>query len=238
MKYVNPKQMPDRKAFTLVELLVVISIIALLLAILMPSLQRAREQAKFLICKNNVHQFSIAVTAYAAEYDNYVPPLDPWYNDSFTGSIDAIFEGSKKGLGILYPSYINKFSMFACPGDKYVVDRLKLNEQQQTITPTTGHSNTPTSYLYFGGLKDSSSPFVTGSGSRIRITDKPQYGPLAFERCDFSWFDMQTTNYHRSNRLNVLSLRCEVAEIDIPRGLQAWDYLRLMRFIEDEMKNH
>jgi prepilin-type N-terminal cleavage/methylation domain-containing protein len=238
MKYINPKQMSDRKAFTLVELLVVISIIALLLAILMPSLQRAREQAKFLICKNNVHQFSIAVAAYAAEYDNYVPPLDPWYNDSFTGSIDVIFEGAKKGLGILYPSYINKFSMFACPGDKYVVDRLKLNEQQQIITPTTGHSNTPTSYLYFGGLKSSSSPFITGSGNRIKITDKPQYGPLAFERCDFSWLDMQTTNYHRSNRLNVLSLRCEVAEIDIPRGLQAWDYLRLMRFIEDEMKNH
>ena len=238
MRYIRIKQMSDRKAFTLVELLVVISIIALLLAVLMPSLQRAREQAKFLICKNNVHQFSIAVAAYASEYDNYVPPMDPWYNDSFTGSIDVIYEHAKKGLGILYPSYINKFSLFACPGDKYVVDRLRLHEKQQVMTPIPGYVNTPTSYLYFGGLKGSTTPFITRSDSRVRISDKPQYGPLAFERCDYSWTTQQTTNYHRSNRLNVLSLRCEVVEINISRDLQAWDYLRLMRFVEDEMRNH
>lgn len=55
------------KAFTLVELLVVISIIALLLAILMPALNRARNQARIVVCGNNLHQFGMAHQAFAAD---------------------------------------------------------------------------------------------------------------------------------------------------------------------------
>jgi len=63
--------MNKRKAFTLIELLVVISIIALLMAILMPSLQRARKQAKTVVCQSNLHQWALVFSAYTGDYDGY-----------------------------------------------------------------------------------------------------------------------------------------------------------------------
>ena len=64
----------SRSGFTLVELLVVISIIALLVSILLPSLNKAREQAKLLLCVNNVRQLMIAEMYYAEDHKDKLPP--------------------------------------------------------------------------------------------------------------------------------------------------------------------
>ena len=61
------------KAFTLVELLVVISIIALLLSILLPSLRRAREQAKMSLCMNNARQLNMGLNLYTQDNGNLLP---------------------------------------------------------------------------------------------------------------------------------------------------------------------
>ncbi|UCC22838.1 MAG: type II secretion system protein [Planctomycetota bacterium] len=67
--------MPARKAFTLVELLVVIAIIALLMSILMPSLSRARNQAKAAICQSRLKQWGVVFTMYTNDHDGYTPGL-------------------------------------------------------------------------------------------------------------------------------------------------------------------
>jgi prepilin-type N-terminal cleavage/methylation domain-containing protein len=64
------------KGFTLIELLVVIAIIAMLLAILIPSLNKAKMFAEEIMCKSNIHQYHIATETYAIENKEYYP--NPW----------------------------------------------------------------------------------------------------------------------------------------------------------------
>jgi prepilin-type N-terminal cleavage/methylation domain-containing protein/prepilin-type processing-associated H-X9-DG protein len=69
--------MLKKKAFTLVELLVVISIIALLLAILIPAMQKAREQGKRTVCLFHLKSLQLSNNVYASENDGwYVPLID------------------------------------------------------------------------------------------------------------------------------------------------------------------
>jgi prepilin-type N-terminal cleavage/methylation domain-containing protein len=71
-----------KKGFTLVELLVVISIIAILLAVLIPAMNRAKETAKRIICSNQQKQVALGLNTYISDYDG----LLPWY-----GGLDPLF---------------------------------------------------------------------------------------------------------------------------------------------------
>ncbi len=71
-----------RKGFTLIELLVVIAIIAILMAILMPALNIAREQGKRAVCLSHLKQLNLAWIQYADDFDGKIPGADVNYSTS------------------------------------------------------------------------------------------------------------------------------------------------------------
>jgi len=84
-----------RGAFTLIELLVVCGIIALLAAILLPALGRAREVAKSVACMSNLHSIGLALHTYVAAYGDYYP-VDYQYNNG-EGESPTLGDGTTGG---------------------------------------------------------------------------------------------------------------------------------------------
>jgi prepilin-type N-terminal cleavage/methylation domain-containing protein len=80
-----------RRGFTLIELLVVIAIIALLLAVIMPALGKAKLVAQRIICSNNLKQQSVGIILYSNDHDSYVPN-----NDMIGWLWDMTFEATKQ----------------------------------------------------------------------------------------------------------------------------------------------
>ncbi len=84
--------MKPRPAFTLIELLVVIAIIALLVSILMPSLQKAKELAKNVVCASNQRSVVLAMVLYTEDHDDQYP-----YNTGGTENWDTLNWAMKIG---------------------------------------------------------------------------------------------------------------------------------------------
>jgi len=134
-----PSKSKQRRAFTLVELLVVIGIIALLISILMPALTRVREQANRIKCSSNIRQMVQAAVMYSNSnkqgvylwrYPNLDDNVEPWVLSGF----------------------ITDTNIFICPNTNHTIRRvqpgqanpdLENNAQRGPQDSNGGHSYEP-----------------------------------------------------------------------------------------------
>jgi len=100
-----------RRAFTLVELLVVIGIIALLISILLPALNRAREQARTVACASNMRQVYTAAEMYASQFKGFLLPAQAGSGNTQLGNgVNPLYnwwglETMGKAMGVRYRNH-------------------------------------------------------------------------------------------------------------------------------------
>ena len=119
--------------FTLIELLVVVAIIALLISILLPSLNRAREQARKSVCASQMHQMGLAFLMYVDDNFDYMPmgtlgfETRPLWSGIIRPYLVANEDLSIHGADRWDP--VNFHPIYVCPSNKYRFTKLDSGEE-------------------------------------------------------------------------------------------------------------
>jgi prepilin-type N-terminal cleavage/methylation domain-containing protein/prepilin-type processing-associated H-X9-DG protein len=175
-----------RQGFSLIELLVVIAIIAVLIGILLPAVQRARESANRLSCSNNLHQLGLACHQYHDNYRSFPPGYVAFasYPDTTPGWGWGTFLLPYLEQGTLYgqidlnkpveisPTIQTVLKVYLCPSDQPPSGAFTIHDV--TLAPLT--TAAPSSYAATVGQDASEVDAATGDGvfyrnSQTRISD-------------------------------------------------------------------
>lgn len=151
---------PRSRAFTLVELLVVIGIIALLVGILMPALAGARAQSRAVACLSNVRQISVAAQMYAQENRMYVTYLNATPTSPARDRKELLFPYLRQGKN---NSDNAGNQVWHCPANERVAVETSygFNTKMNDVKLAKVRKWSETVALCDGGLKDDGTPSLS-----------------------------------------------------------------------------
>ena len=180
-----------KKAFTLIELLVVIAVIAILAALLLPTLAGAKERARRVSCKNSMRQFILAVEMYGDDNEFIVPT-----GASNKGADDDHLPVLSSATSNAIVTYSGSERMASCPSvaDYFIQQQPQRPFTQQEYGYIVG-------YNYHGGHINTPWPPLVGTNTWIspqRVDDDPTL-VLVSEMNDWSPSYGQTFAPHGKN---------------------------------------
>ena len=155
-----------KAAFTLVELLVVIAVVAILASLLLPALVGAKERAKRVACKNAIRQFAIAVHTYGNDHEDQV--LSGASNKPDDDHLPVISNATSNSL----VEYCGNLRIIHCPsyGDWFITQQAQRPFEEREYGYVIG-------YNYHGGRTNTPWPALSGQTgtwiSPMRLTQDP-----------------------------------------------------------------